>query len=524
MTDKPFKRQLFARNFSRQSQAAIEGKYLPSTIDLLLGMPFKCKSLPQDAQAFADMLFEEWPGIAAQAWPLACRLKSLSETSKAPEYERVAKAFRALRPEHPCFDRELFAKRYDYYAACCGSYSAIHRICQHLTALADKDKGETYDLRMLFEQVSGWLLFAAQRDDKSQKKRWQAGRPDALRDAVADSGCALLYLMIDDDPQTDPSEERGTETLGFVEPSDKQKRETDTGEEVSDTQAPPSMVVFRDIGNQNTSEGKRVHSDYSSLINKRIPLVPLPDITAVHKTLLSEFPHAEQVISTLLNELPIRKDVYIRPTVLLGLPGSGKTRFAQRFLSELSVPHETYSCGGVSDGTIAGTPRRWSTGEPSLPVSQVRRHNCASPGIVLDELEKAGTSHHNGNIVSALLGLLETQSAQAWHDPYLEAQVDVSRVIWLATVNSLDSLQAPFKDRCRILTFPEPGPEHLETIANTLLVQAVEDLGLDRRWALPLTGEELSALSDYWKGGSIRHLRRYIDPILAVREQSASQH
>jgi len=71
----------------------------------------------------------------------------------------------------------------------------------------------------------------------------------------------------------------------------------------------------------------------------------------------------------------------------------------------------------------------------------------------LDELDKVGTSIHNGNVLDALLGLRKRQSASRWHAPYLEASVDLSQVIWVVTANSVDRQSAPLRDRCRILRF-----------------------------------------------------------------------
>lgn len=141
----------------------------------------------------------------------------------------------------------------------------------------------------------------------------------------------------------------------------------------------------------------------------------------------------------------------------------------------------------------------------------------ASPGIILDELEKASTSRHNGSLFDCLLGLMEPGSASSWRDPYIQAQVDLSYVVWLATANSRSGIPPTLLDRMSPMEFPVPNQSHLPILANSILRRSLVSRGYDERWALPLDGEELEALSRAWPGGSIRQLQRLIEIVIDVR-------
>ena len=229
------------------------------------------------------------------------------------------------------------------------------------------------------------------------------------------------------------------------------------------------------------------------------------------------------MIETVLRDLAGRDHVHIRPTLLVGPPGSGKSHFARRLAEEMNTPWEIIPCGGVSDGMHGGATRKWATGEPSLPVAVIRTHRHAGPLIILDEIEKAGTGRHNGNLHDVLHGLLERETAARWLDPYIDAPCDLSHISWIMTANTVEPVPKSLRDRCRCLRFPEPGPEHLAALAQRLLAEKYRDKGFDPKWALPLDGVEVEALSAAWPGGSIRTLQRIVERLIDVREASMTR-
>jgi ATP-dependent Lon protease len=171
---------------------------------------------------------------------------------------------------------------------------------------------------------------------------------------------------------------------------------------------------------------------------------------------------------------------------------------------------------GASDSAFSGTPRRWSTGEPSFPLSTLLAARKADGLVILDEVEKGGTSAHNGNFANALLPFLESETARVYPDPYA-GQVDVSRVSFIATANDELLLPKPLRDRFRLLRIPAPTAADLPAICRGVMADLVEESGSDPHWFSPLESDEIDAVGQLWSGGSVRRLRDIVARLIVRR-------
>ncbi|PSO15072.1 AAA family ATPase [Bradyrhizobium sp. MOS003] len=265
---------------------------------------------------------------------------------------------------------------------------------------------------------------------------------------------------------------------------------------------------------------------FENVINKALPLVVPPPLEEVRKTLLFEFPYARNVIDSVLSNLIGRSTVLVRPTIIWGRPGGGKSLIARRIAECLSISCWRTDCSR-SDAAFGGTDRRWSSAEPCHPLLAIARAGHANPMVLLDELEKAGNMGGGnridgiGRLWDCLLGMLETETSFRHPDPFFQKNVDLSQISYLATANSVAALPRPLLDRFRVVELALPSRDHLDALLPAVLADLARDRGLDASWIAPLDGDEHAAVASAWRGGSVRSLRRLVEVILHDRDANA---
>ena len=272
---------------------------------------------------------------------------------------------------------------------------------------------------------------------------------------------------------------------------------------------------------------KALLPQFESVINKALPLIVPPPLKEVRKALLFEFPYAQNVIDTVLADLIGRPTVLIRPTLIFGEPGGGKSLLGRRIAEVLRV-FCWRTDSSRSDAVFAGTDRRWSSAEPCHPFLAVARAHHANPMILLDELEKAGgmgggMTDGVGRLWDCLLGLLEPETSIRYPDPLLQVNIDLSNVSYIATANSVAGLPRPLLDRFRVIKLPLPSRDHLDALLPAIVADLARERGLDASWIAPLDGDEHAAIASAWNGGSVRNLRRLVEVILRDRDANATR-
>jgi hypothetical protein len=258
-------------------------------------------------------------------------------------------------------------------------------------------------------------------------------------------------------------------------------------------------------------------------INTVLPLVEAPPLHEARSTLLFEFPYAIDIVDIALADLVGRTTVHLRPLLLVGEPGGGKSRFARR-LGEVLGVHVWRTDASRSDGAVfAGTDKRWHSAEPCHPFLAVARGKIANPLVLIDEVEKAATRSDYGRLWDCLLGFLEPETNCRYPDPALQADLDLSEVSYIATANSLDPLPSPIRDRFRVVRFPRPTAHDLDALLPAVIADLAKERRLDQNWVAALDGVERAAVAANWRGGSVRRLRRIVEALLRERDLRASR-
>jgi hypothetical protein len=286
------------------------------------------------------------------------------------------------------------------------------------------------------------------------------------------------------------------------------------------------VVVLPTVGSPASPGGRDAAKALESILGKPLPLVRLSEyeIQMARDMLFEEFPHAHGVITELLKDLRPGEPAWVRPTVLVGAPGAGKSCLARRCLVAMQVPVSMYDAGTSADQAFSGTPRRWSGSHPSFPITAIHAEEIANVGILVDEIEKAGRSTA-GSMHDSLLSLLEKSTAKRWRDAYVDAEVDLSHLIWLFTANDLKGIPGPLRNRLRVLRVPLPSREHIPALANGVLRDLLRDRGIWDEWSEPpLDGEELDAIQRACGDTvSIRNLQKLVEVVLDARSKFSSR-
>ena len=305
---------------------------------------------------------------------------------------------------------------------------------------------------------------------------------------------------------------------------DKAGKATQSAATATDTVPEHHLVVARLSDEQMKNiKLKDIVGPLKSIINAPLPLVMPPPLHQVRNALMFEFPYAADVIDFALADLVGRATVHLRPLLLAGDPGGGKSRFARRLGEVLGLNVWREDASRADGAVFGGTDRRWYSAEPCHPFLAIGQGKIANPMVLLDELEKAGTRSDYGRLWDCLLGFLEPETNCRYPDPALQVTLDLSQVSYVATANSLDPLPSPIRDRFRIITFPKPSADDIDALLPALIADLARERGLDIRWVIPLDGAERVAIAAHWRGGSIRRLRRLVEAVLRERDVRAAR-
>ncbi len=286
----------------------------------------------------------------------------------------------------------------------------------------------------------------------------------------------------------------------------------------------------KELFKKNIEKLERMHPstpDYSVIYNHLDLMLDLPwgvytedsyDLKKAQKILDDDHYGMEKIKDRILEYLAVLKlkgDMKSPILCFVGPPGIGKTSLGRSIANAIHRKYVRFSLGGLHDESeLRGHRKTYIGAMPGRIIQSLRKIKSSNPVFILDEIDKMGKDFR-GDPSSALLEILDPEQNNSFYDNYLEMEFDLSKVLFIATANTLADIQPALRDRLEIIQLTGYSAEEKAEIAKRHLIPKQKELhGLTK---IPLRFPDkviLKMIQEYTRESGVRELDRQIASIM----------
>jgi ATP-dependent Lon protease len=267
--------------------------------------------------------------------------------------------------------------------------------------------------------------------------------------------------------------------------------------------------------------------DYSITYNHLDLILDLPwqsftqdiyDIKKARKILDDDHYGMDKIKDRILEYLAVLKlkgDMKSPILCFIGPPGIGKTSLGKSIANAIARKYIRLSLGGLHDESeLRGHRKTYIGAMPGRIIQSLRKVKSANPVFILDEIDKMGRSHQ-GDPSSALLEILDPEQNSTFYDNYLELEFDLSKVLFIATANSLQEIQPALRDRLEIIDLSGYAVEEKVEIAKKHLLPKQQEAHGLKPFKVKVPNTSLvKIVTEYTRESGVRELERQIASIM----------